>query len=53
MDVNLDDYTIPIFRAGEGEQDVLICDDYDEEPNPATALIEAANFEVVEPAVRP
>ncbi len=26
MDVNYDEYSIPVFRVGEGEQDVLICD---------------------------
>jgi len=26
MDVNYDDYAIPIFRAGTGQQSVLICD---------------------------
>ena len=26
MDVNYDEYSIPVFRAGAGQQDVLICD---------------------------
>jgi|GEM_PF-3912734 len=26
MDVGYDDFTVPIFRAGEGRQEVLICD---------------------------
>jgi len=30
--VNYDDYTIPVFRAGAGEQSVLICD-YDHQPS--------------------
>ncbi|MFQ5435402.1 MAG: hypothetical protein ACE5FD_11055, partial [Anaerolineae bacterium] len=27
MDVNINDYTIPIFRAGDGMQNVVICED--------------------------
>ena len=27
MDINVDEYTIPIFRAGKGEQEVVICAD--------------------------
>jgi hypothetical protein len=27
MDINLDEYAVPVFRAGDGEQDVVICED--------------------------